>query len=143
MDLYRFDHNLHIVEQGQCDCGTALATFEQCYQNCFTSYDSGEDAMAATSFGLSISTTDFIEISCHGHDSMTVHSDRLCYPSRLSKTFALKQHFFIKRDKAKGAEIIRDYFSVDRQAFEVKYAEFLRRSQSGKTTERAAAPDRR
>lgn len=124
-DLYRFDRNLHILEQGQCNCDTALATFEQCYKNGFTSYESGEDAMAATSFGLSVSRTDFIEISCHGQDSVTVHSDRLCYPSRLGKTFALKQHLFIQGDKAKGAEIIRDYFSVERQTFEAKYADFL------------------
>ncbi len=125
MDLYRFGHNLHILEQGQCDCDSALVTFEQCCQNGFTSFDSGEDAIAATSFGLSISRTDFIEISCHGHDSVTVHSDRLCYPSRLSKTFALKRHFLIKGDKAKGVEIIRDYFNMERQVFEAKYAYFL------------------
>ena len=125
MDLYRFDRNLRIVGQGQCDCDAALATFEQCYGNGFASYDSGEDAMAATSFGLSRSQTDFIEISCHGQNSVTVHSDRLCYPSRLSKTFSLKHHFFIKGDKTKGVEIIRDYFNMERQAFEAKYAYFL------------------
>jgi len=125
MDLYRFDLNLHVVEQGQCDCEAALATFEQCYLNGFTSYDPGEEAMAATSFGLSRSRTDFIELSCHGQESVTVHSDRLCYPFRLGKYLSLKHHFYIKGDKAKGAEIIRDYFSMDREAFEAKYDDFL------------------
>ena len=127
MDLYRFDRNLHVVEMGQCDCKTALATFEQCYLNGFTSYASGEEAMAATSFGLSRSRADFIELSCHGQDSVTVHSDRLCYPFRLGKYLSLKHSFYIKADKAMGAKIIRDYFSMDRQAFEAKYADFLRR----------------
>jgi len=125
MDLYRFDRDLHVIEKGQCDLDAVLETFEQCYLNGFASYDSGEDAYAATSFGLSRSRTDFIELSCHGHDSMTVHSDRLCYPSRLSKYFGLKHSFYIKGDKAMGVEIMRDYFSLGRQTFEDKYADFL------------------
>ncbi len=125
MDLYRFDLDLHVVEQGQCDYDAALATFEQCYLNSFTSYDSGEDAIVATSFGLSKSKRDFIEFSFHGLDSVTVHSDRLSYPTRLGKYLSLKQHFYIKGDKARGAEIMRDYFNMERDAFEAKYADFL------------------
>ena len=125
MNLYRFDRGLHILEQGQCDCKAALETFEQCYVNGCASYDSAEDAYAATSFGLWMSPKDFIEISCHGDDSVTVHSDRLYYRSRLSKYFGLKHSFHIKGDKGMGAEIIRDYFGMERQAFEAKYADFL------------------
>ena len=125
MDLYRFDRDLHVVEQGQCDCDAALEIFERCYLNGRASYHSGEDAVAAASFGLSKSRKDFIELSCHGEDSVTVHSDRLYYPSWLSRYFSLNHHFSIKGDKARGAEIIRDYFSMERQAFEAKYADFL------------------
>ncbi len=125
MDLYRFDRDLHVLEQGSCDCDVSLETFEQCYANGFASYGSGEDAVAATSFGLSRSQTDFIEISCHGQDSITIHSDRICYPSRLSKTFALKQHFDIKVNRTGAREVIRDYFNMEREAFEHKYAHFL------------------
>jgi hypothetical protein len=125
LNLYRFDIDLHIVEKGQCDCAGGLATFEECYVNGLKSYDSGEEAMAANSFGLSKSSIDFIELSCHGHDSVTVHSDRLCYSSKLSKTFGLKHHLFIKGDKPKGAEIVQDYFSMEREPFEAKYAGFL------------------
>jgi hypothetical protein len=125
IDLYRFDRTLHVVSMSQCDCETALATFEQCYKNGFASYDSGEDASAATSFGLSRSEKDFIEVSCHGQESATVHSARLCYPSGLSKTFALKHHFFIKADKTKGVEIIRNYFGMERSGFEAQYKNFL------------------
>ncbi len=127
MDLYHFDRDLHIVEQGQCDCAAAQETFEQCYANGCASYDSGEDAVAATSFGLSRSREDFIEISCHGHDFVTIQSDRICYPSRMSRYFALKQHFHIQVDKLRAREVIRDYFSMERQAFEAKYDDFLGR----------------
>jgi hypothetical protein len=125
VDLYRFDPDLHVVEQGMCDLNAALDTFEQCYLNGCASFDSGEEAYATTSFGLSRSRTDFIELSCHGYDSVAVHSDRVCHPSRLSKYFGLKRHFYIKGKKAMGTEIIRDYFSMERQEFEAKYAHFL------------------
>ncbi len=125
MALYRFDHDLHIVEHCPCDLKAALETFEHCYLNGCALYDSGEDAYVATCFGLSKSSTDFIELACNGQDSVTVYSDRLFYPTRLSRLFASKQHFFIKGGKAAAIEIIRNYFSLDREAFESKYAEFL------------------
>ena len=125
MDLYRYDRNLRIVGKGQCECASALVVYEECFENGLKSYDSGEEAMSSTSFGLSKSYKDFIELSCHGYDSITVHSDRLHYPSWLSKTFGLKHHFFIKGDKTKGKEIIQDYFGLTRQDFESKYADFL------------------
>jgi hypothetical protein len=125
--LYRFDNNLHIVEQGECDRDTALYTFEQCYENSFSSNRSGEEAMVATSFGLSKSKEDFIEISCNGKDVVSIHSDRLCYTSLLNKAFSSKHHFSIKGDKDKGMEVIRDYFRLDRQQFEAKHEAFLSR----------------
>ncbi len=128
MNLYRFDSHLHIVEQGQCNRDTALEAFERCYMNgCAAAHASAEEAYAATSFGLSRSQADFIEISCHGQDCVTVHSDRLCYPSRLRRYLALKRCLFVKGDKVMGARIIRDYFAIRRPAFEARYAEFLRR----------------
>lgn len=127
MNLYHFDRDFHIVEQGQCDSDGALETFEQCQLNGCASYHSGEDAIVATSFGLSRSRVDFIEISCHGQDFVTIHSDRLSYPSSLSRYFALKQHFNIKVDKTKAREVIRDYFNMEREAFEAKYSDFLSR----------------
>jgi hypothetical protein len=125
--LYRFDSNLQIVEQGECDCDAALRTFEQCDQKSLCTYKSGEEAIAATSFGLSKSKDDFIEISCNGSNTVSIHSDRLCYPSSLNKAFSLKHHFFIQGDKDKGMEVIRDYFSLDRLQFEDKYKAFLSR----------------
>jgi len=83
--------------------------------------------MVATSFGLSKSKEDFIEISCNGKNTVSIHSDCLCYPSSLNKAFSSKRHFFIKGDKDKGMEVIQDYFSLDRQQFEAKYKAFLTR----------------
>ena len=125
MNLYQFDCDLHILEKGQCDCSSALTLFEECYANGLKSYDSAEEAMAATSLGLSKSSSDFIEVTCNGNESITAHTDRLCYPSWLSKTFGIKHHLFIKGNKAKGIEIIQDFFNMDRHDFELKYVDFL------------------
>jgi hypothetical protein len=81
--------------------------------------------MVATSLGLSKSKEDFIKLSCNGKDMVSIHSDRLCYPSSLNEAF--KHHSSIKGDKDKGMEVIRDYFSLDWQQFEAKYKAFSSR----------------
>ncbi len=125
MNLYRFDRDLQILERGPCECGAALRVYEECCENGLKSFDSAEDAMAATSFGLCRSPEDFIELSCHGLNTVTAHSDRLHYPSRLRKMFDSKHHLFIKGDRAKGQEVIEDFFGLARQEFEAKYADAL------------------
>ena len=125
MNLYRFDGDLHILDKGENDCAAALEVYEDCYENGLKSYGSGEEAMSSTSLGLSRSDKDFIEISCHGHQSMTVYSDRLHYPSWWSRTFGWKRHMLIKGDKTDGEIIIRDFFGLERQEFEAKYADFF------------------
>jgi hypothetical protein len=125
MDCYRFDREYNLVECGQCDVHAAIALFEQCYQNGMRHYDSGEEAVAATSFGLSRSEADFIEISCNGQESVAVHADRLHFPSALSKAFTSKRHFRIVGSRAVGLEAIRDYFALNRPDFEGKYRDCL------------------
>jgi hypothetical protein len=127
MNLYRFDRDLHVVEKGQCDYDAALAVYEECCENGLKSYRSGEEAMSLTSFGLSKSNKDFIEVSCNGYDSIAVHTDRLHYPSRIGKFLGTKRRLFIKADKTKGKEIIHDFFGLERQEFETKYSDFLSR----------------
>jgi hypothetical protein len=125
MDSYRFDRNHNLIEEGRCEMNAAIRLFEQCCQNGMKHYERGEEAIAATSFGLSNSKADFIEITCNGQDCVTVHSDRLHFPSRLIKAFSLKKHFFIDGSRSVGLGVIQDYFKMDRQEFETKYHDFL------------------
>ncbi len=125
MDLYRFDRDLHVVEKGHCDYDAALTVYEECYENGLKSYHSGEEATSLTSFGLSKSSKDFIEVSCNGYDSIAIHSARVHYPSGFRKLLGTKGHLFIKGDKSKGKEIIWDFFDLNRQEFEAKYSGFL------------------
>jgi hypothetical protein len=60
---------------------STLVVYEERDVNGMKSYHSGEEAMSFTSFGLSKSDKDFIEVSCSGYDSVAVHSDHLHYPS--------------------------------------------------------------
>lgn len=125
VSLYRFEHNLEIVEKGECDCGQALALLDECYSKDLHTFNSSEDAASATSFGLSKSDEDFIEISCDGNGNVSVHSDRIHYPSWISKRMSLKNHLYIKGEKESATRVIRDFYQLERQAFEEKYAKHL------------------
>jgi hypothetical protein len=125
MDSYRFDRNHNLVENGRCELNAAITLFEECCQNGLKHYESGEEAIAATSFGLSHSEADFIEITCTGTNCVMVHSDRLHFPSGLSKAFTSKRHIRIDGGRSIGLEVIQDYFKMNRQEFETKYHNFL------------------
>ncbi|MBN1910913.1 MAG: hypothetical protein JW818_14300 [Pirellulales bacterium] len=125
MNLYCFDRELNVIELGKGDCSTALERFEQCYLNGQTTYEYGEEAIAATTFGISRSDEDYLEISCHGMDQVTLSSDRLCYPSLLSRLFSLKKQLSIDTNKETAKAVISDYFTMQREAFEEKYSGYL------------------
>ena len=99
INLYRFDHNLDIVEKGECDCAQAYALLDECHGKELRSFNSSEVAASTTSFGLSKSDEEFIEISCDGNGIVSVHSDRIHYPSWISKKLSLKKHLYIKGEK--------------------------------------------
>ena len=123
--LYRYDYESNIIDLGMCNQDCALNIFEQCCQMATIEYESGEEAIAETSFGLSKSDKDFIEISCHGEDSISVHTDRIYYKSTLSRFFSPKHHFHIQGKKSDGTELIKFFYQNDRETFEKKYANFL------------------
>ncbi len=124
--LYEFEEpDLSVVDRGECDLKQALAKFEECYKRGLVNYQSAESAMAATSFGLNRSESDFIEISCNGEHSVLIYSDRLFYSSKLARWFGTSRHLEIKGNKELGYTAIDDYFRLDRAAFESKYLSFI------------------
>jgi hypothetical protein len=90
-------------------------------------YQSAEDALEATGFGLSRSDVDFLEVSCSGLDSIAFHSDRLSYDSSFARLFAGDRHYWITVDRASAAEVVRDYFRLERNDFEATYRRYLAR----------------
>jgi hypothetical protein len=124
ISLYRFDENLDIVEKGECELGRALKTLNECCEVDLRSMESLDTAMSESSFGLFKSENDFIEISYDGKGLVSVHADRLHFPNRLSKWLSLHKHLYGQGDKGQAEKVVQDYFQLDRQAFEVKYAKF-------------------
>ena len=121
MKLYRFDRSLHIVESGDCDLPRALQILRECYDRGLKTYNSAEEAISETNLGLQSSEQDFIEITGHGFDSVVVHSDRLFFPSSLSRLFSLKKHLGISGTLGTITQVIQDYARLKREQFEKKH----------------------
>jgi hypothetical protein len=123
--LYGFDaQTLATVEKGECSLSLAVKTFEACYERVLAHYETAEEAVSTTSFGLYRSETDFIEISCVAMNAIRIHSDRLLYPSRISRWFTPKPYLGIEGDRDLGFRVIKDYFELEREAFESAYSKF-------------------
>ena len=99
INIYKFDKDLQIVELGKGNLDKINELLEESLSNSNKTYEHGEDTIAATSFGISKTNKDFIEIGCHGDNEITIHTDRLFYGSKWSKIFSPKQHLFIKATK--------------------------------------------
>ena len=125
MNLYRYDENLKIIDFGEYDYNNALLILEECYQKGLEKYKWGEKAMSETCFGLSRSDKDFIDICCNGQDTINVFSDRIYFPSMLSRIFSYKKHFSIESTKNDTIKLMKSYFENKREIFEQKYAKFL------------------
>jgi hypothetical protein len=122
--LYRVNAQLETLDLGECDYPRALEVFEECYRHGLQ-VTSGEEAMSRSTFGLSRSDEDFIEVSCNGPDSVSVHSDRICYPTAWSRLLAFRRRYWITGVKDDGIEVIRSFFEESRVDFERRYARFL------------------
>ena len=116
--------NLSVVERGECDLDLALETLRGCYQRGFLRYETGEQAMSETSFGLSRTKLDYIDVSCSGPNFVLIHFDRLFYPSSWSRWWIAKRRFEIKGDRELAERIVSDYFELERSAFEDAYSSF-------------------
>jgi len=124
MNLYRKNHALSIVDHGPCDEERALAELKSFFDAGLQTYDSGEEALEKSTFGLSRSEEDFLEASCTGH-AVDFYSDRLVIPAGLASLFAGKKHFWISVGRVQAEEVIRDYFRLPRAAFEETYQSFV------------------
>jgi hypothetical protein len=126
MTIYGFHpQSLEIIDGGECDLASVLERFELCYDAGLQKSATGELAVASSSFGVWRSDSDFIEVACNGHESVAIHSDRLFFPSTLSRLFARKQRFSISGDRHLAISAITDYFALERDAFEIRYSKFI------------------
>ncbi|ATC64083.1 hypothetical protein CMV30_09025 [Nibricoccus aquaticus] len=127
MKIYKQDRSLSLVELGDCDEQRALSELRTVYDAGLKTYVSGEESLEKTTFGLSRSDQDFLEIMCAGHDAIEFHSDRLCFQSSFSRLFSAKRRFAIPADRPTADKVVCDYFRKTRDEFEATYAKFITR----------------
>jgi hypothetical protein len=125
--LSRYNETLKMVDHGGCDESRALAELGTAYAGGLQAYDSGEEALAKSGFALSRSESDFLRIDCNGHEAIDCDSDRLIFPSKLARIFSSKGRISFRTDRVGAQQVIRDYFRMNRNAFEETYQEFVGR----------------
>jgi hypothetical protein len=126
VQLYRFDANLHIVEKGVITLQDALVLLHECQDAARSSYESGEEAMAATSFGLTRTESDFLEVSCNGPDQVGFHTDfihaAVVQTSFWKRLFNRQNSIDWECDDTLAERVVADYFQLARLDFETKYS---------------------
>ncbi len=125
VNLYRFNTELKIVELGSCDTRKLNEILQESIVNSNQIYESGEEAIVKTSFGLSKTAEDFIEIHCQRNSEISVYSDRLVFDSVFKKIFSTKIHFNIKTNTENIRNLIHQYINSNREFFESEYNQFL------------------
>ncbi len=121
---YQYDRDLKTVDLGQCDVDRALAILDERYANGLRAYEYGEDALVATSFGLSRSAYDFVSFTCNGQDNILVTLDRISDRPWWTNIIRSKESMEIPCDIQSARGVIQDYCTMDRAAFELKYEKF-------------------
>ena len=119
LNLYRFDKNCEIVEKGAADLQAALTILRDCVSASRQSYEWGEEAIAATNFGLARTDENFLEIACNGPDQIAFHSD-LLHASFWGRLLG-KGHLEWECDQISAERVVADYFDLSRPDFESKY----------------------
>ena len=131
MRLYGYDIDLQVVELGEATPEAIEEQIERCAQNASRTYESAEEHMMDTSFGISRSDGDFdfLDISWVGQDLIMIYSDRVCYPKGFfRRLFCGKSTLEIRaRNLTVLRQILEDYTSSTRSEFEEKYSDWYAR----------------
>jgi hypothetical protein len=123
MILYQFQEDLSIRERGQTSLEDALNELTRRAQAAAKTYAKGEEAMAATAFGVCRDERDFLEITCNSASEVHCHTDRLL-PRRGWKSWLARQSSIdVTCDLDQARKVLSDYFRLPREAFERAMAE--------------------
>lgn len=125
MVLSHLDINGESVDQRGCTLDEALGDLDARYLAGLERFPSFDESYARSYMCLSRDEKDFLELTCNGADSITIHSDRLIYPSTLSRLFAPKRRFSAKVTKPEAITLIEGYFEKSREEFEAALGSWL------------------
>ena len=131
MIFHKFDDDCKLIDAIQIDLEQALVFLDEYLERADEKYTYGEEAMAATSFCISRSESDFLQINCDGKNSISFHSDRLEFDMNfLLRLFCKKTVMILEGNIDYSVKIITDFFNLSRQCFEKKYSHSYQRPTS-------------
>ena len=131
MIFHKFDDDCKLIDAIQVDLEQTLVFLDEYLDRADDKYTYAEEAMAATSFCISRSESDFLQINCDGKNSISFQSDRLEFDMHfLLRLFCNNTTMFLEGNNDFSIKVITDYFNLPRQSFEKKYSHSYQRPTS-------------
>ncbi len=126
VSLYFYDDELNTIYKDEFDINRLDELFNNRLANSKMTFDYVEERTSKTSFILSRSKMDFLDVGINDENIITLYSQGIYYSKGLfgsfKKVFGSKNFFdFIEVDWATAKAICQDYVTLDRQDFENKY----------------------
>lgn len=125
MILSHLDINGESIDQRGCTLDEALMDLDARYLAGLERFPSFDESYARSYMCLSRDEKDFLELTCNGADSITIHSGRQIYPRTISRLFAPKRRFSAKVTKPEAIILIEGYFVKSREEFESSHVSWL------------------
>lgn len=130
--LYIYDENLNLLDKGEFDINRFDELFDNRVANSQMKFEFFETMIKKTSFMLSRSNMDYINVRIDGlsdKNMVTIFSE--IYPNtfwgKVKKVFYFKKFVYhTKIDLPTAKMICQDYLALDRQEFENKYHTFIK-----------------
>lgn len=127
--LGRYNPELQVIDVGPIDFKQALQELENCFTASALNYPDAAARLSATTFFLSRTKADFLDISHSGNSTISILSDLICSNRRSvwsALFFRTKSTFSMEVDKATAQKILGDYFKLSREDFELIYQRDLK-----------------
>lgn len=123
---YSLNEDLGIEDQPPVDVDGALAVARRYYANADKKWEMGEEAIAATMFGIRRDPDTFIEICVNGSDSISYRFEMPRKPgtkkSFLGLILGVFQHEMTIESWGELEEAIRDFYSLSPQSIRERLA---------------------
>lgn len=129
VQLGKYDSSLKVLDVGLVDFPQSIQELENCTAAAMRECADADGQLASTTFFLSRTDADFLDISCSKNGTILILSDRISPTSRStwSRLFRTKSVFSMKLDQQAAEKVIGDYFTLSRDDFENAYQRYLTR----------------
>ena len=122
MELYKYNSNLKSVLQGPIELKGAIAELKAIASKGGDVFDDETKAIPETSFTLSRSDSDWLEIATHSEGEIYFSSDRKIFDLSWFKKLFASPSLQFQSSVEQAHYVISDYYSLSRAEFESKYS---------------------